>query len=533
MTFYMFEHGRAVNEAGRDDIPDLDEDDLDKAQRYKNYLAKEDAAYIEFTGNYVSQNQFRYRVTYRLYVGGNATDDFTIKPNCQYKNNITVTGISVNNYGDEALLDTRVTIDEDTPAFIEMLRERQFDSHFNVTPMDIYLNGEGASVTVEILNADETPWVRMEPYRHAPAAKCDYKDNEGGYAATRAGDGKRKYFTTGLMSELNNDYNVSYTVTQPEERIYFYIDENVPTQAQYNAHSDVPERRATIRITYTAADGTKNYQDATFVQAGMRIVRFNKFSNGGFSLRRQEYWFYIEEYEEYLAHYDGKNEYTDTYEGLGWGLDGLESGLGVQDGYDFWQFMSWGWYNTNQIMEKYREQRLWATAEETREEEMTLNTKPSGAAEYCYNKNKRNEDGSVDDVEWYLPTISELEFAIDEYYGTYEVFQNKWYWSSNPGAEGKWNSNEYTNTGNYGENEKEARATKSLYNGSGYEHAVSAANEKYPTYRKWERDWWGGGQWSEEEYEGGSALRTYKFRIRAAYIPEWGKPTDVNPYRRW
>lgn len=524
MTLYMFEHGRLPKQ----DMTYPDSLDVDtEAQRYKDTLAKEDAAYVKLEGLYTTQSGLVYGITYTLYVGANPNDDFTIKPNCQYKNNITVTGITVNNRetGIEALLDTRVDV-KDNAVFIEMLRERMFDAHFNVTPMDIYIFDQevAESVTVTILNErgepageNEMAWIRMEPYQYAPKEKCDYKD--GQYAATKAGDGKRSYFTVGLMKELDRQsYSRSYTVTKPEERIYFYVDENVPTDTQARRGEDVKARTAQVRITYKSTDGDEYSQIATFEQAGMRAVYFDKYSNGNTwadrynRIYRNAYYFYIEEHEEYLAHYDGKNEYTDTYEGMEWGLSGLETGLGVKDGFDFWQYMSWGWYNTNVIMEQCRNHDSWTNVEGRENEEMTLNTKPSGAAEYCYNKNMRNEEGHVVNVEWYLPTISELEYAIDKYYGIYKVFQNKWYWSSNPGAIG----DPYAGyTGNADEDKSRARATKSVFSGGKYDHAVSAANEKY------------------EDGTGGSAYRSNKFRVRAAYIPEGVKPDDVDPDYNW
>lgn len=530
MTLYMFEHARkakSLNEVFENGKYPENIVDSSEMQRYKNSLAADDAAYVKLEGLYTTQSGLVYHVAYTLYVGADPNDDFTIKPNCQYKNNITVTGITVNNRqeGIEALLDTRVDVKND-PVFIEMLRERMFDAHFNVTPMDIYIFDQkvAQSVEVTILNEDGEPagvnemtWIRMEPYYHAPAGKCDYKEEQ--YAATRAGDGKRKYFTEGLMNELNQySYNRSYTVTKPEERIYFYVDENVPTDTQARRGEDVKARTAQVRITYKSTDGDEYSQIATFEQAGMRAVYFDKYSNGNTwadrynRIYRNAYYFYIEEHEEYLAHYDGKNEYTDTYEGMVWGLSGVETGLGVKDGFDFWQYMSWGWYNTNEIMEQCRNHDSWTNVEGRENEEMTLNTKPSGAAEYCYNKNMRNEEGHVVNVEWYLPTISELEYAIDKYYGIYKVFQNKWYWSSNPGAIGDPN-NDYT--GNAGEDKNRARATKSVLSGREYDHAVSAANEKY------------------EDGTGGSAYRSNKFRVRAAYIPESAKPDDVNPDYNW
>lgn len=507
LTLYMFEHARAAKELSEITLEDGSKPFPNNSypegitpseeQRYKNYLADDEAAYIELEGVYTNHNDYKYAVTYRIYPGANATDDFTIKANRQYKHNITVKGITVNNMGTEALLDTRVDIDsEDNPYFIEMLREREFDSHFNVTPMDVFIYAAGGSVKIEIVDPTTTNWIRMEPLERA---------------ATEAGDGKRDYFTVGLISELDQEESSKvYTVdskknnnsSKPyEERIYFYIDENVPQTSEDNG-KDVNPRNATLKITYTHPDNQVWERYITLRQAGMRSVFFNKYSSGGgtFSYaKRESYYFYIEEYEEYLEHYDGKNKYNDTYEGFKWGLEGLESGLGVGYREPFYQYMSWGWSNTIQIMNRYRSSNQW------RGHEMTLNESPSGAAEYCYNKNKRDENGNVIEARWYLPTISELEYALEKYYGIFDVFQDKWYWSSNPGAAG--------DSGDSGENTLYARGTRIKYdpsnseaNEEGYVHYMSNPDWPYPD-------------------KGGHALRNVEFRIRAAYI--FQEPSDA------
>ena len=544
MTFYMFEHARL---AGDFDYP-MDEDDDNEyhKQRYKNERAAEDAAYVELEGVYTSHNGFSYKINYRLYVGANPVDDFTIKPNCQYKNNIQITGITVNNYGDEALLDTRVTIDKTTPAFIEILRERKHDAHFNVTPMDVYFNHENASVTIEILDADgtdlaaadEMTWIRMESYHDAYMAQnrnlYDFGGTrEGEYTARFAGDGKRKYFTEDLLSELETSHREdSRKVTlnasdAMEQRVYFYIDENIPGR---DLPDVVPERSATIRITYAEDGETVATKTALIQQAGMRKVYFDKFSTGKYNQNRKSYSFYIEEYEEYLAHYDPKNEYTQTYEGLEWGLNGIMTNLGVSNG-NFAQYLSWGWYNTAKIMAEYRNQRgTW------RGHEMTLNELPSGAAEYCYNKNKRQdgENGTLrdKDVRWFLPTTSELEYALEAHYTHYEVFRDKWYWSSNPGAE-----RDISGGGTTGENLDCARATRVKYdpnssidkpNEYGFVHYRSDPDYIYMPGDEIgpEPPWYFKGI-------GGYAERSVKFRIRAAYIPESQVPNDLELRNRY
>lgn len=554
LTLYMFEHGRAakalidvVDEDGNQLFPTGNyPDGIEPAeqQRYKNYLAADDAAYIELEGVYTNHNGYKYAVTYRIYPGNNATDDFTIKSNCQYKNNITVKGITVNNMGTEALLDTRVDIDsEDNPYFIEMLREREHDAHFCVTPMDVYIY-RGGSVHVQILDAGNHTWIRMEPIKRA---------------AEYAGDGKQKYFTADLLSSLNN--NTSYTVTSTnssetyEERIYFYIDENTPASAGVPNGEVVPERTATLRITYQELDngtGTPktHWRDVEIRQAGMVPVTMPAL-NGKYG----EYTFYIESYEEYLEHYDGKDRYTHTYDGLPWGLTGLITDLGKTD---IDEFMPYGWRNTMTIMQQFRLN----DSQGQQQPDITLNDTPRSAAEYCYNKNMRNTDGEVLECRWYFPTIREIEQAIDQYY-SYEafdgVFQQNWYWGSNPGP-GQDTGNDPDNHTSTGESKVYARATKSVYqwdeekNEYDFSHATSEANKPYDkgSNKGWDT-WYEDGSWhkagvgyihifdnpnnanlpdGDHGGMGGFARRNKIFRIRAAYIYQvpqraWGAKYEV------
>lgn len=521
LTLYMFEHARAAIELSGG-YPDGIKDE--EKQRYKNDRADKEAAYIQLEGIYTNHNGYKYAVTYTLYPGANAVDDFTIKHNRQYKHNITVKGITVNNMGDEALLDTRVDIDsEENPYFIEMLREREHDAHFNVTPMDVYIY-KGGTVKVEIVDPDTHTWIRMEPL-------------EG--VANVAGDGKRKYFTTDLVTKTLQE-NTSYTVTAQttndthEERIYFYIDENVPDGINIKNGDIVPSREATLRITYTeAGDNPRTHsRDILVRQAGMLPVELKEqkqMRDGGSGkiFGYVGYTFYIEYYEEYLEHYDGKDNYNQAYNGLEWGLEGVTTGLGSANGNEF---MPYGWRNTMTIMSCLR-----STTEGTQQPEITLNDKPRAAAEYCYNKNKRNSDGKVTECHWFHPTIRELEAAIDKYYGTFEVFQDNWYWSSNPGSWGKNSGNDNTDYITWtGEHNEYARATKSLYQNSGFIHATSEADKPYAKNEngEWDTPYTDTGNISINEGEGGYARRNKVFRIRAAYIyktPDGKDGYDTNP----
>lgn len=66
-------------------------------------------------------------------------------------------------------------------------------------------------------------------------------------------------------------------------------------------------------------------------------------------------------------------------------------------------------------------------------EKLNLTQAPSSAFAYCYHKNRRNSDGDVVELKWFLPAIDEIEdIALGAYDEFDKVFQNKEYWSCQP-----------------------------------------------------------------------------------------------------
>lgn len=459
-TFYMFEHARLANMEGftyPENISDTDK------QRYKPNIAVEDATYLTLNGEYVNHNQYSYKVTYKLYLGGNPVNDFVIGTNRQYKNRITIKGITVNDASGNghALLDTRVNIDrEGNPYFIEMLRERKHDAHFNITPMDLYTDqGDKIEVSIRPFNeGDPIPsWIRMEAYKQAKPEVCDLEgEPQGSTFPTEKGKGKRYYFTEDLVTkDLVN--NTNYTVTEEQERIYFYLDENLEPQ----------ERKAKIHLKYVGQDGTTSERDIEIRQKRLFKVYIDKFDNGKY--------IYLEQEEEYLNHFDPMDTYVDTVPGYIWGSKGKIDGIPDETP----SFMQNGLSCTEAIIAEFKE------------ETMTLNDTPRSAAEYCYNKNKRNNQGQVDAVNWYMPAIAELEYYLEKYYNDYPEFQNNFYWSSSPNYYGYKNDWDFSG----------ARSTKvSLQNGQ-FTHVTSDAGQE------------------------GYKERNVRLRVRAARI-SWGQ--DAN-----
>lgn len=495
-------------------------------QRYKPYLANADAASIVLHGFYMTYNGAAYEVRYTLYLGANHTNDFSVKRNHQYKNDITIKGLTAqDSETGEYTLDARVNVEEeDNEYYIAMLRERNHDAHFCITPMDVYLFApESVNPTMEVIlgevpEGSETPdpatvpdWVRLE--RIAAADMAAGTVSESGFTAYAqggshlavgtpwtAGNGKRAFFTRGLLKAGGALYgNTRTTIQDSRDRVYFYLDENLALQ----------DRSATVTMIYKENGVEKRRRTLLLEQAHLLPVAMR---DGG--------TLYMEQYEEYLDHYDPLDEYaTDQiYDGLPWAdlNSGLEDmwidqltrdavlgqpsnsydppGQVFNDGYPYTSFVI---YRSNQGV-------------------MTLNDRPRSAFEYCFNRNKRNANGTVttsyqfydrwllddfyeevtNESKWFLPGIRQMEDALTQYYTTFGEFQTDYYWSSSAGErEG----------GTSGQSTTRARATKvDLNDPTGYAQSGG-----------------GDGDWTRYAYEydrGGYALRTEELRIRAFRI---------------
>lgn len=493
-------------------------------QRYKPYLAHADAASIVLHGFYMTYNGAAYEVRYTLYLGANHTNDFSVKRNHQYKNDITIKGLTAqDSETGEYTLDARVNVEEeDNEYYIAMLRERNHDAHFCITPMDVYLFApESVNPTMEVIlgevpEGSETPdpatvpdWVRLE--RIAAADMAAGTVSESGFTAYAqggshlavgtpwtAGNGKRAFFTRGMLKAGGALYgNTRTTIQDSRDRVYFYLDENLALQ----------DRSATVTMIYKENGVEKRRRTLLLEQAHLLPVAMR---DGG--------TLYMEQYEEYLDHYDPLDEYAteQIYDGLPWadlnsGLEDFEveqlyetwfatpitstaydpPGQVFNDGYPYTSFVI---YRSNQGV-------------------MTLNDRPRSAFEYCFNRNKRNMDGTIDmqydykswydaylevtnGSKWFLPGIRQMEDALTQYYTTFGEFQTDYYWSSSAGErEG----------GTSGQSTTRARATKvDLNDPTGYAQSGG-----------------GDGDWTRYAYEydrGGYALRTEELRIRAFRI---------------
>ena len=250
-TFYVFEN--LQEKISYTYPPGVEEDDY---QRYKPYLADTSKALaFKFSGNYITYNGASYEASYTLYLGANNYDDFKVSRNKQYKNNVTVKGIvNVGNNDEHVTFDARVDITESNPYFISMLRDRTMDSHFNVVPLDVYLfntsSGVSRSIDVEILDPQTNNWLRLEKVSaaHMLAGSAEDPGTQiETHEAWHAGNGKRKYFTTDLVTNTLKD-NTAYYDLGHRDRIYLYVDENLDVWRLNSMDSRT--RTATLQLTY-------------------------------------------------------------------------------------------------------------------------------------------------------------------------------------------------------------------------------------------------------------------------------------------
>ena len=494
-------------------------------QRYKPYLANGNAAAVELHGFYTTYNGATYEVRYTLYLGANHTDNFQVKRNHQYKNDITIKGLTSQNIETgEYTLDARVNVSEDDNEFyIAMLRERNHDAHFCVTPMDVYMFADKVTKhpTIEVIlgevpegteTAVSVPeWIRMERIAAEDMANGTVTHSgftayasggSGTHLATgtpwTAGNGKRAFFTLGLLKAggaLANGTKV--TVRDSRDRVYFYIDENLELQ----------DRSAVVTLIYKENGREVKRRTVEIDQTHLLPVVMR---DGG--------TIYMEQYEEYLDHYDPLDEYAteQIYTGLPWaeensGLDNREIEQLYEKWSDIWvwdqipyeepgQVFNDGWPYTAFIIFR------------ANQEVMTLNDKPLSAFQYCHNRNKRNSDGIVtasyvrhnkilrgtfyeelsNESKWFLPGIRQMEDALTQYYTTFREFQSDYYWSASAGER---------ENGSSGQSRVRARAAMVLPDGN-YVNSGGGDGRGEDTY-------------AYELGRGGYALRTESLRIRA------------------
>lgn len=426
-------------------------DGIDEAdrQRWKPLMARKDASAMVLNASYVTHQNLRYQARFTIYMGQNPDNDFQVKRNHAYNNNISIRGLDyVRNSSDGVYtFDARVNVVSDNPVYLAIVNERKVDAHATVLPMDVWLllrepqNGSTvppvvthtSKVTLSV-REDARNWLSMIVI---PRAEME----AGGW---KAGTGAPDYFYTDLIAQCNTGtfnghqsgpevtIESTPTLNNSRSRVYFCIDENVPTS---NNPTNYGDRYATIDLTYENSLGDVRTRTIEIDQRALVKV------DGIHSESKEHITAWMEYYEEYLEHSDPLDQHIEDealYDGLPWGENLIDESvrrvITTIDGCDVYLTEDAFRY-TQGILNRSRAISL---------SNFQLYTKPPTAFHYCYGRNKRESDGTVvlrwssswpwnyptKQYGWYMPGIRELEVALTQHYNTFEDFQWNLYLSA-------------------------------------------------------------------------------------------------------
>ncbi|WP_371136750.1 fimbrial protein, partial [uncultured Muribaculum sp.] len=315
-------------------------------QRWKPTIAYKDrASAMVLRGSYITHQGLTYEAEFKVFMGQNTIDDFKVKRNHKYVNNITIHGLDyVRNSDDNTYtFDGRVNVKTDNPVYLAIVNERKVDAHASVRPMDVWFllreNADGTlnenvdwesevELTIEDANTS-AKWIRMEVI-----PREEMRILENNKEKFIAGRGARDYFTTDLISKLDMENGMSETNHQcgwhvtidgkrdkSRSRVYFYIDENVTP----NAQGEILDRIAKVKIVYRKRESEngpildERERILEIEQRGLKKITYSHPSGGTIDDTYMEY------YEEYLEHYDPLDQHTmpgELYKGMPWGIEG-------------------------------------------------------------------------------------------------------------------------------------------------------------------------------------------------------------------
>jgi hypothetical protein len=336
-------------------------------QRYKPILFAEGKRPLLLTinGIFRTPNQEEILLEYKVYLGENAFDNFSIFRNNKYNNYLTIKGTN------DAVFESDHRVEVKYDGFkVGFQRATLLDSHYEVRPLRLKFDesfltdiqeqrlGHG-TVRVELFEIDANgnltnsapAWAALERLVTVPDGSSAYC--KGASSTNTAYPTKRRYFTTSLVSDLikqtgsesknagsyiefstdtgdkSDTYQENFNING-NTIIWLYVDE-------YSANSDndysaTKVRQAQMNVTFTVTGETEGITKTyRFSQRPIYPIK---------SAKQSGYKYGIEFFEEYLHSFDASNDniYGDdgdgtdggdynigqTIQGLQWGLDGIK-----------------------------------------------------------------------------------------------------------------------------------------------------------------------------------------------------------------
>ena len=450
--------------------------------KYDIYLGQNN--YDDFT---VKRNQ---QLNNKLIITG-LTNHKNAYPDAEHEGNISI--------------DHRVEV-SDRGFNLSMERTAILDAHFEVRPLDIELQAD-ASMTVTIPeayrdwvamedDAAASSGKNNSLYVNTSTARKGVRK----YFTTNLVSELNAAPSSGTTGNGGTLFFENTTKETKTFRVWFYIDENPNVYDKTGATSPnggaggytVSKEQYRVCPVQFAYEYKKKDENGEVVEVitNTETINFQQWNLWRVWSADGKRYYDIEHEEEYLNNYASDLQYGQTQDGMPWGLDGLqlsdehEAIYLVDTSSDSFidQVLKWlGWNKQDAIDNSYKmltpkpmydfylprdvsSDKLFArefagyemncdiieklltthVADEKAEINGVILTENSKSAiAYCYNKNKRNSDGSVctiqgdtlntSNLKWYLPSIDEVEDIAKGAYDEFDrVFQGNLYWSCQP-----------------------------------------------------------------------------------------------------
>lgn len=434
ISFFMYENRRGNrakanwedNVQGAVDLGHTDTSGTDP--RFKTLYAPANASYIVVKGlirkEQTDKDSESVRsFSYKIALGSNNFNDYNIERNHSYTYNLRINGMTDN--------DVSVEVDD-----FDSRAHRGYGIHIaapNIDRIDAHYDKRYINVTATPGIIDFALYETMEA---AKAPDGQPMDETNSWAQLSEMD----TYNIDIDPNESTKKTLDFDSTRPNRFLCLYTQENATTRL----------RKAVLKISHTVKNADDLPPEQDDLQGEMEIV----FHDDGTATVNYYYdviqagllpvtitfpedpnnpkTFYVESFEEYKMAIDPA--YTSQVEGMpwGWGVETDASG-NVTNYYDFENGLCpllptgeklgtavdarEGFPNTEAIVgaEPYGEAFPGAvpvaTLPPTSGNPYVKELYNNYAARYCYNKNKRKADGTIDEkvgVKWYMPALEEL-----------------------------------------------------------------------------------------------------------------------------
>lgn len=311
---------------------------IEERERMKPTLVKEGTFPVSMTikGDYFSVFDEQIDMTYDIFFGEDKYDSFSLIRNVMYANNITIRGASV--------ADNRVEM-KYAGFVVGFPHSVKMDAHFNVRPLrlkftddfisgmeqGLYTDGE-IKIEVQRGEGQNKSWIALErPIESKISSGSVYAKGISGAYPT-----KRKYFTTGLISELDSrlingedDPTAGSSVTfRTDDRDADAMSGKVITWVYIDEYDDSSSadsyREATLAVTFTMDGSSEGVTKRYLVRQSAMYPMTIGGDNYG-----------VELFEEYTMDYDTMDhyDYDDNGDYDGDDGDGSDDGNGDEPGF--------------------------------------------------------------------------------------------------------------------------------------------------------------------------------------------------------